>query len=296
MLYALDLDADIRLGGKAGGASQRRRFFLYTAFAKFCGCAHYASLHSDMSGCNTLRCQKSQLTSPRPARGAHHRRPTEGEPKYTDETLDALKEAKNLLIRMEAIRLKLVTSKVGLSGGGHLTWRPELPTIPMRTFDGNFSEFGIWALFRASKKVQKLGGSQKFSYLLQVLKGSAENAIRRYSITEESYKAALELLHLKYGDKAKLRRVETATAKNNQISEQRNLLEYLDIPDSTAETTGSHPQGIFYFAKNTSEIQGRLAAKTTQAKICQNHEEDSRTVEDLLSELDVLIKTEERLA
>ncbi|KAK6030992.1 zinc knuckle, partial [Ostertagia ostertagi] len=154
---------------------------------------------------------------------------------YIDETLDALEEAEELLIRMEAKKagLQSITSEVGVS--------------------------------------------------------------------EENYAAALELLHSKYGDKAKLvrnlqRRMETASAKNNQISEQRNLLEYLISLTAQLRQQGVTLKGSFISQKILAKFNVDLQRRLLKQRVSQDYDEDSWTVEDILNGLDVLIKTEERVA
>ncbi|VDM58127.1 unnamed protein product [Angiostrongylus costaricensis] len=129
---------------------------------------------------------------------------------------------------------------------------PELPTIPIPTFNGNIWDwYNFWELFNLNL--------QKFNYLLSSLKGEPLQSMKKFQLTRQNRAKAIEFLTNKYSNSEELirqllRKMDKISLHSSSIQEQRKLLEaiigqlvqkgeYVDN-QSTYQKVLSNPVGI----------------------------------------------------
>ncbi|KIH59879.1 zinc knuckle, partial [Ancylostoma duodenale] len=179
--------------------------------------------------------------------------------------------------------------------------KPELSPIPIPNFTGKIWEFeNFWALFEANVHSQPLTDLQKFNYLLRALKDEARDLVRRYPVTENNYKHAIELLRTTYGDNSKLVknlqfRLEKAAAKGNSIEEQRQLWQYVMPIVSQLQEKGIYLDGSFLAHKILSKFSTPIQRRALELRVNSTMNENSWKLSELLSDIDHLISTEEKI-
>lgn len=179
--------------------------------------------------------------------------------------------------------------------------RPKLPCIPIPTFSGNVWEFqNFWTLFSENVHNQPLSKLQKFNYLLNALQGEARESVRRYPVTEDNYDHAVHLLCTNYGDDTKFIaclqvRLENAKAENTTIQAQRKLLEFIIPIITQLEEKGVQVNGSFLAQKILSKFSIELQRRVLESRLALPSQEDAWSMRDILSDLDKLISTEERI-
>ncbi|VDL63615.1 unnamed protein product [Nippostrongylus brasiliensis] len=228
----------------------------------------------------------------------------EEESEYLEEVESVIEEAEMLAIKLEAVLTcnKMAKDEVNIGEVATQRTTVDLPPIPIPTFDGKISEFeNFWALFNANIHSQSLTNLQKFNYLLKALRGSAREAIRRYPITEENYLPALNLLSAKFGDKGKLVRMlqyklDAAKARGNQISHQRQLVDYLIAIVVQLQQNGVNLKGSYVTQKVLAKFRPDLQRRVLKQRFQSEQRGEDWAVSELLGELDTLVKTEEQVA
>ncbi|KAK5977112.1 hypothetical protein GCK32_012485, partial [Trichostrongylus colubriformis] len=258
-----------------------------------------------MAGPIELKSQKSLLTR---ANGASP----------GDKTHNVLERAQEVAIRLESDRVSardhartsLEQSAANVVGlltspdaqmGNPVFSSPKLPAIPIPTFSGQIWEYqNFWTLFAENVHNQPLSKLQKFNYLMKALRGEARESVRRFPISEENYDNAVEFLRTKYGNNAKFTaclqsRLEKVKAESTLIQEQRRLLESIIPIVTQLEKEGVHLNGSFMIQKVLSKFSTNLQRKVWAARMDSGSEEINWTMKDIISDLDKIITTEERI-
>ncbi|KHJ89034.1 integrase core domain protein [Oesophagostomum dentatum] len=221
---------------------------------------------------------------------------------YIEKAHAALEGAQDLAIKIEAMRIS-AQERTNLPPGAGLTGStaPRLPAIPIPNFSGKVWEFSnFWTLFEANVHNQALTKLQKFNYLLSALRGEARDLIRRFPVTEQNYDHAIEFLRTKYGDDSELigylqSRLENARAEGQSVPSQRKLLEHIIPIVIQLEEKGVYLNGSYTAQKLLSKFNTRIQRKVLENYIHPKMQETDWKLRDILSELDKVISTEERI-
>lgn len=174
-----------------------------------------------------------------------------------------------------------------------------LPTLPIPTFTGNIWDWdNFWVLFNANVHSQPIPSLFKFNHLLNALKGEPHHAVKKFQVTEENYPKAIEFLQAKYGNKEELvnrliSRLETVAPRSPSIKDQRVLLEQLQVIVSQLRDKGEQVDSQWLLKQVLSKFTDRLQRRVLEKKYSM---EGSFLMDNLLSTLDQLISSEEKIA
>ncbi|WKY07583.1 hypothetical protein Q1695_007220 [Nippostrongylus brasiliensis] len=221
----------------------------------------------------------------------------------SSQTAEYVENAQAVLDKAQSLAIDMEAQLMGAREEAPVTQiaAAKLPAIPIPTFSGRIWEFSnFWTLFDANVHQQPLTKLQKFNYLIASLRGEARELIRRYPVTDSNYDHAVDLLHSKYGDESALighlqSRLETTKAESNSIGAQRRLLETIIPIVTQLQDLGVNLDGSYQAQKVLSKFSTALQRRTLESCIAQNMQESDWKIDHVLSILDCLITTEEKI-
>lgn len=157
-------------------------------------------------------------------------------------------EIKVVLLKAEAEDTKPLPASSGSSSPTAHPMVPKinLPALQLPDFDGNVNGwFSFWAAFEhAIHQNSGLTGSQKLTYLVGRLRGSARVLVEGFALTDGNYPIVVDLLKGRYGD------------ENKRADQLRSELFHLPKPSGRTDSIRS-------FAENVDRICRQLEALGT---------------------------------
>uniref|UniRef100_A0A7I4YTA2 DUF1758 domain-containing protein n=1 Tax=Haemonchus contortus TaxID=6289 RepID=A0A7I4YTA2_HAECO len=148
----------------------------------------------------------------------------------------------------------------------------ELPPIPIPTFAGNIWEWdSFWGIFNTNIHSQDVTEMAKFNYLLSSLRGEARDSIKKFQVTADNYRKAIQFLHNKYGNREALvntlvEKLDTCSLHGQSIRDQRRLLEELQVIISQLEEKGEEVNNSWLIKKVLCKFPDTLKRKVITKK------------------------------
>ena len=109
----------------------------------------------------------------------------------------------------------------------------QLPKMQLPNFDDFLKRPEFWDVFESSVDRQNISNVVKFSYLREILRGTAFMAISKISLTNENYSVAVGILKEKFGKEDSI--IEMLYAKLHHLSVSSNKFHDIKYTYDTIE-------------------------------------------------------------